>query len=111
MMLYGNASALAAPVYARSLCDAPLRRGSRFVVTPEGDSSSPDTLLGTFRIHLFFLAVFGGSLASSFYFGHSHPAMTVWASLALAVTAAPIIAWRWTVRQEKRNPQPALGGR
>lgn len=104
-------SALAAPVYARSLCDALLRRGSRFVVTPRGDSSSPDTLLGTFRIHLFFLAVFGGSLASSFYFGHSHPAMTVWASLALAVTAAPIIAWRWTVRQEKRNPQPALGGR
>ncbi|MET7937756.1 cellulose synthase catalytic subunit [Streptomyces sp. NPDC005322] len=101
-------SALAAPVYARSLCDALLRRRSRFVVTPKGGSSSPDTLFGTFRIHLFFLVVFGGSLASSFYFGHSHPAMTVWASLALAVTAAPIIAWRWTVRQEKRNPQ--LGG-
>ncbi|MEU8827259.1 cellulose synthase catalytic subunit [Streptomyces sp. NPDC048636] len=104
-------SALAAPVYARSLFDAVLRRKSRFVVTPKGDSSSPDTLFGTFRIHLFFLVVFGGSLASSFYFGHSHPAMTVWASLALAVSAAPIIAWWWTVRQEKRKTQPALGGR
>ncbi|CDR09511.1 glycosyltransferase family 2 protein [Streptomyces iranensis] len=104
-------SALAAPIYARSLLDTVLRRKSRFVVTPKGDSASPDTLFGTFRIHLFFLVVFGGSLASSFYFGHSHPAMTVWASLALAVTAAPIIAWRWTVRQEKRNTQPALGGR
>ncbi|GAA1680130.1 glycosyltransferase family 2 protein [Streptomyces yatensis] len=104
-------SALAAPIYARSLLDTVLRRKSRFVVTPKGDSASPDTLFGTFRTHLFFLAVFGGSLASSFYFGHSHPAMTVWASIALAVTAAPIIAWRWTVRQEKRNPQPALGGR
>ncbi|MBI0299868.1 glycosyltransferase [Streptomyces sp. PRKS01-29] len=104
-------SALAAPLYARSLLDTVLRRKSRFVVTPKGDSASPDTLFGTFRIHLFFLVVFGGSLASSFYFGHSHPAMTVWASLALAVTAAPIIAWRWTVRQEKRNTQPALGGR
>ncbi|MFF7654456.1 glycosyltransferase family 2 protein [Streptomyces sp. NPDC007983] len=104
-------SAMSAPIYARSLMDAVLRRKSRFVVTPKGDSSSPDTLFGTFRIHLFFLMVFGGSLASSFYFGHSHPAMTVWASLALAITAAPIIAWRWTVRQEKRTTQPALGGR
>ncbi|WP_421107288.1 glycosyltransferase family 2 protein [Streptomyces sp. NEAU-S77] len=104
-------SAMSAPIYARSLMDAVLRRKSRFVVTPKGDSSSPDTLFGTFRIHLFFLVVFGGSLASSFYFGHSHPAMTVWASLALAITAAPIIAWRWTVRQEKRTTQPALGGR
>ncbi|MGW3563144.1 glycosyltransferase family 2 protein [Streptomyces sp. NPDC000941] len=108
-------SALAAPIYARSLMDAVLRRKSRFVVTPKGDSASPDTLFGTFRIHLFFLAVFGGSLASSFYFDHSHPAMTVWASLALAVTAAPIIAWRWTLRQQKRTEKqtadPSLGGR
>ncbi|MFD8864780.1 glycosyltransferase family 2 protein [Streptomyces sp. NPDC059590] len=108
-------SALSAPIYARSLMDAVLRRKSRFVVTPKGDSASPDTLFGTFRIHLFFLAVFGGSLASSSYFGHSHPAMTVWASLALAVTAAPIVAWRWTVRQgkrtEKQTADPSLGGR
>ena len=33
------------------------------MVTPKGDSSSPDTLFGTFRIHLFFILVFGGSLA------------------------------------------------
>ncbi|MEV6317980.1 cellulose synthase catalytic subunit [Streptomyces sp. NPDC051776] len=101
-------SALSAPIYARSLMDAVLRRKSKFVVTPKGDSSSPDTLFGTFRIHLFFLLVFGGSLASSFYFGHSHPAMTLWASLALAITAAPILAWRWTLRRDKRNK--ARGG-
>lgn len=40
-------SALSAPVYARSLLDAVLRRGSSFVVTPKGDSSSPDTLRRT----------------------------------------------------------------
>ncbi|NEE60448.1 glycosyl transferase, partial [Streptomyces sp. SID8455] len=45
-------SALSAPIYARSLMDAALRRKSSFVVTPKGDSSSPDTLFGTFRIHL-----------------------------------------------------------
>lgn len=85
------------------------------MAAPKGNPASPDTLFGAFRIHLFFLAVFGGSLASSFHFDHSHPAMTVWASLALAVTAAPIIAWRWTVRQEKRTgkrtTEASLGGR
>ncbi|MGW0545928.1 glycosyltransferase family 2 protein [Streptomyces altiplanensis] len=100
-------SALSAPIYARSLMDAVLRRKSGFVVTPKGDSSSPDTLFGTFRIHLFFLLVFGGSLVSSFFFGHDHPAMITWAALALLITAAPVLAWRWTVRQEKRNGRGA----
>ncbi|MGP3923567.1 glycosyltransferase family 2 protein [Streptomyces sp. 8N616] len=107
-------SALSAPIYARSLMDAVLRRKSKFVVTPKGDSSSPDTLFGTFRIHLFFLLVFGGSLVSSFYFGHSHPAMILWATLALILTASPILAWRWTIRQDKRKRDrggpPAGGG-
>jgi hypothetical protein len=96
-------SALSAPVYARSLMDAVLRRKSSFVVTPKGDSSSPDTLFGTFRIHLFFILVFGGSLGSSFYFGHNHPAMITWATLALLITAAPIVAWRHGVRAEKKK--------
>ncbi|MEV4441545.1 cellulose synthase catalytic subunit [Streptomyces sp. NPDC049577] len=89
-------SALSAPVYARSFTDAVLRRRSRFVVTPKGDSASPDTLFGTFRIHLFFLLVFGGSLAASFVWGHTHAAMRTWAALALVITVAPIAAWWWT---------------
>ncbi|MFJ8978561.1 glycosyltransferase family 2 protein [Streptomyces sp. NPDC102282] len=96
-------SALSAPLYARSLMDAVLRRKSSFVVTPKGDSSSPDTLFGTFRIHLFFLLVFGGSIAASFVLGHSHPAMLTWACLALLITAAPIAGWRYTVRAERRK--------
>ncbi|MFE7707933.1 glycosyltransferase family 2 protein [Streptomyces sp. NPDC057486] len=96
-------SALSAPVYARSLMDAVLRRKSSFVVTPKGDSSSPDTLFGTFRIHLFFMLVFGGSIATSFVLGHSHPAMLTWAALALMITAAPIFGWRYTVRAERKQ--------
>ncbi|MFI0789023.1 glycosyltransferase family 2 protein [Streptomyces lydicus] len=96
-------SAMSAPIYARSLFDAVLRRKSRFVVTPKGDSSSPDTLFGTFRVHLFFLVVFGGSLGASFALGHSHPAMITWASLALLITAAPIVAWRAGVRSARRR--------
>jgi hypothetical protein len=100
-------SALSAPIYARSLMDAVLRRKSTFVVTPKGDSASPDTLFGTFRIHLFFVLVFGGSIVAGLLLGHSHPAMITWASLALLITASPVFAWRWTLRQERRKPAGA----
>ncbi len=102
-------SALSAPIYARSLMDAVLRRKSSFVVTPKGDSSSPDTLFGTFRIHLFFIVVFGASMISSFFLGHSHPAMVTWATLALLITAAPIIGWRYTIRAEKKKRRAGAG--
>ncbi|MFJ9109230.1 glycosyltransferase family 2 protein [Streptomyces sp. NPDC102283] len=102
-------SALSAPIYARSLMDAVLRRKSSFVVTPKGDSSSPDTLFGTFRIHLFFIVVFGASMISSFFLGHSHPAMITWATLALLITAAPIIGWRYTIRAEKKKRRSGGG--
>ncbi|MEU5537102.1 glycosyltransferase family 2 protein [Streptomyces sp. NPDC020362] len=100
-------SALSAPIYARSLMDAVLRRKSKFVVTPKGESASPDTLFGTFRIHWFFILVFAGSLAAGFVFGHSHPAMITWAVFALLITASPIFAWRYTLRQERKKPGPA----
>ncbi|WP_030563295.1 glycosyltransferase family 2 protein [Streptomyces aureocirculatus] len=96
-------SALSAPVYARSLMDAALRRKSSFVVTPKGDSASPDTLFGTFRIHLFFILVFAGSIAAAYVYDHAHPAMIVWATFALLVTAAPIFAWRYGMRQERKK--------
>ncbi|MFI5807701.1 glycosyltransferase family 2 protein [Streptomyces sp. NPDC051561] len=99
-------SAMSAPIYARSLLDAVLRRKSSFVVTPKGDSSSPDTLFGTFRIHMFFIVIFGGSIVASYFLGHSHPAMVLWASLAMLVTAAPVIAWRLGMREEKKKGKP-----
>ncbi|MEV0262108.1 cellulose synthase catalytic subunit [Streptomyces sp. NPDC050617] len=101
-------SALSAPIYARSLMDAVLRRKSTFVVTPKGDSASPDTLFGTFRVHLFFVLVFGGSLVSSFLLGHTHVAMRTWATLALLITVAPILAWAWTLRRGRRK-RPGRG--
>ncbi|MEU7338479.1 glycosyltransferase family 2 protein [Streptomyces sp. NPDC007074] len=103
-------SALSAPVYARSLTDAVLRRRSGFVVTPKGDSASPDTLFGTFRIHLFFVVVFAGSIVAGLLLGHAHPAMITWACLALLITASPIAAWQWTLRRARRRPPvPPVG--
>src|SRR5690606_10028872 len=64
-------SALCAPVYARSLLDAVLRRPSRFVVTPKGNSASPDRL-ATFRLHLGWAALLGGAFLTSVALDHTH---------------------------------------
>jgi hypothetical protein len=86
-------SALSAPLYTRSFAEAVLRRRSGFVVTPKGDSASPDRLM-TFRIHLFWAAVFGTSLVASFFLGHTHVAMRTWAALALVIALTPVLAWQ-----------------
>ncbi|AUG77403.1 glycosyl transferase [Kitasatospora sp. MMS16-BH015] len=83
-------SALCGPIYAASLLQALLRRSSRFVVTPKGDSASPDRLW-TFRIHLFWAAVFGGALAASYVTGNGHVAMRTWACIALFFSLLPLL--------------------
>ncbi|MCD0485827.1 glycosyltransferase [Streptacidiphilus sp. ASG 303] len=85
-------SALCGPIYAAALLQALLRRRSSFVVTPKGDSASPDRLR-TFRIHLFWVLVFGGSLAASFVTGHTHAAMRTWACIALFFSLLPLLIW------------------
>ncbi|MFD7505317.1 glycosyltransferase family 2 protein [Streptomyces sp. NPDC059850] len=99
-------SALSAPIYVKSLFDAVLRRKSRFVVTPKGDSSSPDRL-STFRIHLLWGGLFGTSLAASFFLGHTHAAMRTWAVLALALCLAPVAIWYGGVLRGRRRPVAA----
>ncbi|EGX54786.1 integral membrane protein, partial [Streptomyces zinciresistens K42] len=101
-------SALSAPLYAKALVDSVLRRKSSFVVTPKGDSASPDRWFGTFRYHWYFIALFGASITAGFVYGNAHPAMVVWAGFALLITATPVIAWRWTLRRDsKRSAAPA----
>jgi hypothetical protein len=103
-------SALSAPLYAKALIDSVLRRKSKFVVTPKGDSASPDTWFGTFRYHWYFILIFAGSIAAGFVYGHSHPAMIIWASFALLITASPMFAWRWMMRQDKKGRKHRQGG-
>jgi cellulose synthase/poly-beta-1,6-N-acetylglucosamine synthase-like glycosyltransferase len=93
-------SALSAPLYAASFAQAVLRRRTGFVVTPKGDSTSPDRL-ATFRIHLSWAVLFGGSLAASAVLGHTHFAMRTWAALALALSLAPVAAWRASVLRRR----------
>ncbi|GAA4822142.1 cellulose synthase catalytic subunit [Streptomyces ziwulingensis] len=104
-------SALSAPLYAKALIDSALRRESRFVVTPKGDSASPDTLFGTFRHHWYFILVFGASITAGAVLGHAHPAMIVWAAFALLITASPMFAWGIGLRKAGRRPAAPLPAR
>lgn len=101
-------SALSAPLYARSLLDAVLRRRSSFVVTPKGDEASPDRL-ATFRLHLFWAVVLAASLAVSVVLGHTHVAMRTWSVLALVVALAPVAVWALATRRDRRRIRPRPG--
>ncbi|MFE5216777.1 MULTISPECIES: glycosyltransferase family 2 protein [unclassified Streptomyces] len=99
-------SALSAPLYAKALIDSLLRRKSKFVVTPKGDSASPDTWFGTFRYHWYFIGIFAASVVAGFVLGHSHPAMVTWAAFAMLITGFPVFVWRHELRQAKKRPRP-----
>ncbi|MBP0454124.1 glycosyltransferase [Kitasatospora sp. RG8] len=101
-------SALCGPIYAASFLQAVLRLRSRFVVTPKGDSASPDRL-ATFRIHLLWALVFGGAVTASFFTGHAHVAMRTWACLAFLLSVLPILVLAAdTVRRHRARPTSTL---
>ncbi len=102
-------SAVSAPLYARSLVAAVLRRRARFVVTSKGPVASPDRP-ATFATHLCWAALFAACLLASFLLGHTHVAMRTWAVLALAIALAPPVVWRVTeALRERRAAAPASG--
>ncbi|MBB1243351.1 glycosyltransferase [Streptomyces durbertensis] len=99
-------SAICAPVYLRSLVGAVFRRDCRFVVTPKGDTASPDRL-STFRIHLFWVVVLGSGFAASVVLDHTHVAMRTWTVLALVIALAPVAIWCFTQYRDRRErPAP-----
>ncbi len=103
-------SAMAAPIYARALADALLRRRSRFVVTPKGEASSPDRLM-TFIHHLWWILVYLAVMA----YGIVHlrtvsPVGMVWSGAGLALSLAPLTWWQLARRRSARAVQAyALG--
>ncbi|HET6529764.1 MAG TPA: glycosyltransferase [Actinoplanes sp.] len=85
-------STLCAPIYVASYVGAVLRRKAGFVVTPKGDSSSPDRLL-TFRHGLAWAAFYAVLLVIAPITGHVDGAMWLWPSLSLVVCLAPPALW------------------
>jgi cellulose synthase/poly-beta-1,6-N-acetylglucosamine synthase-like glycosyltransferase len=96
-------STLCAPVYVASFRQTVLRRRSGFVVTPKGDSASPDRL-ATFRSHLSWAAFFAGLLATAVVTGRTQGLMWLWPALNLALCLAPPALWATTA---KPVPAPA----
>ncbi len=98
-------SLLSTPIYVASFISTVTRRRTNFVVTPKGDSASPDRL-GTFRLHLWWAMLFAAALIVSEILGHTHSAMRVWSALTLVVTLIPITLW-WDERLSSAGVRPS----
>jgi hypothetical protein len=86
------ASTLSTPIYVASYVGALLRRTAGFVVTPKGDSASPDRL-STFRHGLAWAAFYALLLVIAPVAGHVDGAMWFWPSLNLVICLTPPAMW------------------
>ncbi|MFC3736908.1 glycosyltransferase family 2 protein [Paractinoplanes deccanensis] len=94
------ASTLCAPIYVASYAGAVLRRRAGFVVTPKGDSTSPDRL-STFRHGLLWAAFYAVLLISAPIGDHVNGAMWLWPSLNLAICLMPTAMWLGRRRRKR----------
>jgi cellulose synthase/poly-beta-1,6-N-acetylglucosamine synthase-like glycosyltransferase len=98
-------STLCAPIYVSSFLQAVLRRRAGFVVTPKGDSASPDRLL-TFRTHLRWAAFYAALLLIAVATGHAHGLMWLWPALNLALCLTPTAIW--LLQRQSPVPPPIV---
>jgi cellulose synthase/poly-beta-1,6-N-acetylglucosamine synthase-like glycosyltransferase len=101
-------STLSTPVYVSSYLSAVLRRRTGFVVTPKGDSASPDRLL-TFGPGLRWAAFYLVLLISAPIGGHVNGAMWLWPFLNLIICLLPPAIWAGQEYQRRRAPAPPAG--
>ena len=96
-------SIFAAPIYAYALFTTILRRKAGFVVTPKGDTTSPDNWQ-TFKYHLSWAGLVSAFLAYTVLIGNTHINVKIWCALALASCLAPVAIWQVTMwSQTKRS--------
>ncbi|MEV6299424.1 glycosyltransferase family 2 protein [Actinoplanes sp. NPDC051861] len=93
------ASTLCTPVYVSSLVSAVLGRRTGFVVTPKGDSASPDRL-ATFAPGLRWAALYAAMLAVAPFIDHVDAAMYAWPALNLVICLTPAAVWLSRSRKE-----------
>jgi hypothetical protein len=85
-------SVLAAPVYVAALLGTVTGRKANFVVTPKGDSQSPDSLR-TFGRHLRWGGLFAAGLTASLWIDHPQSSMRLWSITLILVCLAPTLIW------------------
>ncbi|MGZ4200601.1 MAG: glycosyltransferase family 2 protein [Thermoleophilaceae bacterium] len=100
-------SVLAAPVYVTALLGAITGRKASFVVTPKGDSQSPDSLC-TFARHLRWAGLFAAGLAASLWIDHPQSSLRLWSLTLIAVCLMPLLIWR-AQRAGSRRAEPKPG--
>ncbi len=100
------ASTLSTPIYVSSMIGALLRRQAGFVVTPKGDSTSPDRL-ATFAPGLRWAAFFVALLIVAGFTGHVDNAMFVWPALNLVICLTPPALWFFL--RSRRKPEESPG--
>jgi len=98
-------STLSTPVYVSSYLSSLLRRRAGFVVTPKGDSASPDRLL-TFEPGLRWAAFYLVLLACAPIGGHVNGSMWLWPSLNLVICLLPPAIWAGQEYRRRRAAPP-----
>lgn len=96
-------SMVAAPIYVTSFTTTLMRRQAKFVVTPKGDSASPDRLW-TFKKQLLWASIIIAFLTYSLTQGDNYTGVKIWSLLTLVVCALPIVMWQvgiWPERQAR----------
>jgi cellulose synthase/poly-beta-1,6-N-acetylglucosamine synthase-like glycosyltransferase len=100
-------SVLAAPVYVAALLGTVTGRKANFVVTPKGDSQSPDGLR-TFARHLRWGGVFAAGLAASLWIDHPQSSMRLWSITLILVCLTPPLIWSAQSYAHRRRTRGAL---
>ncbi len=95
-------SMVSVPIYVTALTSAVLRRAAKFVVTPKGDSSSPDRL-STFRKHLFWAGLSLFFILISVVTDHPYPGAKIWAGLTIVSCLLPVAVWFGSVLPETKE--------
>ncbi|GAB2604599.1 glycosyl transferase [Paractinoplanes abujensis] len=95
-------STLSTPVYVSAFLSALLRRPARFVVTPKGESASPDGVR-TFRHALRWAAFYAVLLIAAPFAGHVDGFMWLWPALNVVICLTPLTVW---LVGRKRRPAP-----
>jgi cellulose synthase/poly-beta-1,6-N-acetylglucosamine synthase-like glycosyltransferase len=101
-------SVLAAPVYVAALLGTVTGRKANFVVTPKGDSQSPDSLR-TFARHLRWAGLFAAGLAASLWIDHPQSSLRLWSITLILVCLTPALIWFAQSYAQRRRTRGALG--
>jgi hypothetical protein len=80
---------ITAPVYVTAAAAQVAGRRLVYVVTAKGSAATADSIR-SFRAHLGWAAIAGGSLLAGVALHHTYPSLYYWAGFALLVSAAPV---------------------